>query len=114
MRSSACRDRSCCSKVDPLLSCDGCWVVVTDVSSSRPDDGAGVCLFGLATTVFSPKPLPDADSDDHDDWHLTSGVLRGDGVKAATGEITSAAAIADVREIVDFIVYYCSSSRLHM
>ena len=61
-------------------------------------------LVGLATTVFSPKPIREADSDDHDDWHLTSGVRRGDGVKAATGEIKSAAAMAEVREIVDFIV----------
>ena len=39
---------------------------------------------------------------------------RGDGVKAATGEIKSVAAMADVREIVDFIVYYRSSSRLQI
>ena len=55
------------------------------------------CFFGLVGRVFSPKPWPDAERD-----HDVVGVqrvrgMRGDRVKAETGEIDSDAAMAAVR-----------------
>jgi hypothetical protein len=85
--------------VDPLFSWGGGGVAGVDdslfswVSIVTTDD------FGLGM-VFSPKPLPDAERDVHDEEWQRESVARGDGVKAETGEIAvSDAAMAADKEM---------------
>lgn len=93
LRSSAWRDRSCFRRVDPLFSWEAFWA--GEASSSFSGWGAGDDFFGLGM-VFSPKPWPDAERDHAVGVQRARG-MRGDGVKAETGEIVSDAAKAAVR-----------------